>query len=94
MPMPQHTRYERLSEYLMRQQAVGRTRVTLSFTLLEAAILVHPLPPTARSPQYHQWWYADGGHLHAWDGWLHVGWRVLGVSLALETVTFGRAEEG
>lgn len=89
--MPQHTRYERLGEYLARQRAVGRTRVTLPFPLLEATILAHPLPPTARSPQgHHQWWYANGGHIHAWDGWLHVGWTVEAVDLAAETVTFTR----
>jgi hypothetical protein len=93
--MRQHTRYERLGEYLARQRAGGRTRVTLSFTMLEMTILAHPLPLTARSPQHApQWWQASGNHIHAWDGWLRVGWRVAAVSLTLETVTFARGEEG
>ena len=83
--------YARLAAYLAGQRAVDRARVTLPFAALEATILDRPLPATARSSKDHwQWWQAGGAQVHAWEGWLSVGWRVEAVDLAAETVTFVR----
>ena len=62
--------------------------MTLPFAVLEGAILGRALPATARAPRgYQQWWYKDTRH-QGWDGWTCVGWRVVTVDLAAETVTF------
>ena len=83
--------YARLAAYLAAQRVAGVGRVTLPFAALEATILAHPLPPSARSRKHHRrWWQADGAHIYAWEGWLSVGWRVEAVDLAAETVTFAR----
>ena len=83
--------YARLAAYLAAQRAAEVARVTLPFATLEATILAHPLPPSARSREHHRhWWRANGAQPYAWEGWLSVGWRVEAVDLAAETVTFAR----
>ena len=84
--------YARLAAYLAAQRAAEVARVTLPFAALEATILAHPLPPSARSREHHRrWWQAGGAQVYAWEGWLSMGWRVEAVDLAAGSVTFTRA---
>ena len=91
MPHSRVTPYAALGADLAARAAAGETRVTLALGDVEA-ILRRPLPASARRPRaYHQWW-RGGGDIHAWEGWLRVGWRVEAVDLAGETVTFARGD--
>jgi len=90
MAVPRETPYARLGAHLAARAAAGEDRATLGFAALKA-ITGRALPPTARAPQGHRaWWGGAGHHIHAWEGWLSVGWRVAAVDLAAETVTFAR----
>ena len=89
---PVADQYAPLGDYLAEQAATGQHRVVLPFVQLEVAILGHPLPLSARSSL--AWWQNRGRELHAWYGWLRAGWLVGAVSLATETVTFTRGDEG
>lgn len=92
MPTQPGASYARLGAYLATRQQAGAARVTLPFATVEAAILGRPLPATARAPQrYRGWWRGSGMQVHAWEGWLGVGWHVAAVDLAAGTVTFARA---
>jgi hypothetical protein len=83
-PGSYHPDYSRLTAYLA---ARHEPRITLTFTQLEQAILLAPLPYGARSQ--HNWWSNTPSrrvpHNHVW---LDVGWRVASVNRIAETVTF------
>ncbi len=82
--------YAPLGAYLATRGAAGERRVNLAFAAIET-LLGRPLPATARESRRHRQWWHDGAYRpHAWYGWLRVGWRVEGVDLAAETVTFAR----
>jgi len=89
-PLERH--YGRLSVYLTARAALGETRVTLAFAVIETTLFGRPLPATARHPIGHRrWWRADrAAYPHAWYGWQRVGWWVEAVDLAAETATFAR----
>ncbi len=89
---PTADQYAPLGDDLTRQAAAGRRQVVLPFAQLEVAILGRALPPRARARR--DWWRNDGTAQHAWYGWLRAGWFVGAVSLATETVTFTRRDEG
>ena len=89
---PLEDQYASLGDYLIEQAAAGQRQVVLPFAQLEVAILGHPLPPAARRTL--AWWQNRGREPHAWHGWLRAGWFVGAVSLATETVTFTRGDEG
>ncbi len=89
---PAEAGYGPLGNYLARQADAGQHQVVLPFVRIEVAILGHPLPRTARARG--NWWGNDGTEYHAWYGWLRAGWRVVAVSLAEETVTFARPDDG
>ncbi len=95
--MPQSSpeaRFSPLGDYLAHQAAAGQYRVVLSFAQVEA-LLGRPLPPVVRRARTPRgWWRNDGREAHAWYGWLRAGWFVGAVSLATETVTFTRGDEG
>ena len=77
------------------QRAAEVARVTLPFATLEATILAHPLPPSARSREnYWHWWRANGAQPYAWEGWLSVGWTVEAADRAAAPVTFARCDDG
>ena len=84
--------YRPLGDYLTRLAGAGQSRVVLSFAQLEGEILERRLPPTARHRR--DWWRNAGTQGHAWYGWLRAGWFVADVSVATETVTFTRGDEG
>ena len=84
--------YGPLGDYLTQQAATGQRQVVLPFAQFEAAILGHALPPSARRTL--AWWQSRGREPHAWYGWLRAGWFVADVSVATETVTFARGDDG
>jgi hypothetical protein len=63
-------------------------------TLGEIAALLGPagLPDAARRSR--RWWYNDGAHGQARDGWLAAGWRVADADLRAGIVTLVRDAGG
>ncbi len=62
------------------------------FTHIEVAILGQPLSTVARMER--GWWQNATRYDYAWYGWLRAGWLVADVSLATETVTVTRGDDG
>jgi hypothetical protein len=89
-PGPYHPDYSRLTAYL---SARHEQRITLTFTQLEQAILLAPLPYGARSQG--SWWSNTPSHRVPHNrAWLDAGWRVAAVDRLGGTVTFERSEQG
>ena len=74
--------YRAIGELLAEQAAP----ITVTFGELEPA-LGRPLPTSARG--YRTWW-GNTDRSPQGRGWLDHGWRVVGVDMARERVTFGR----
>jgi hypothetical protein len=85
-PGSHHPDYARLTAYLA---ARHEQRITLTFTQLEQAILLEPLPYGARS-QYSWWSNTPSRRLLHNRAWLEAGWRVAAVDRTNWTVTFER----
>jgi hypothetical protein len=85
-PGPYHPDYSRLTAYLTARQ---EQRIILTFTQLEQAILLAPLPYGARGRA--SWWSNVPNRGTPWNrAWLDAGWRVAFVDRIAETVTFER----
>jgi hypothetical protein len=85
-PASYHPDYARLTAYLA---ARHEQRITLSFTQLEQAILLAPLPYGARS-QYSWWSNTPSRRVSHNRAWLDVGWRVAAVDRVAGMVVFER----
>jgi hypothetical protein len=86
-PGSYHPDYNRLTAYLT---ARHESRITLTFTLLEQAILLAPLPYGARS-QTSWWSNTPSRRVPHNRAWLDAGWRVAFVDRLGGTVTFERS---
>jgi hypothetical protein len=86
---PYHPDYARLTAYLRAQDA---QQITLTFTQVEQAILLAPLPLGARR-QVTWWSNTPSSRLPQNRGWLDAGWRVVTRDQIAETVTFERAPD-
>lgn len=86
---PNDSRYAPLALWLQ-GQPIDQDRVTLTFEQIEG-IINSPLPLSAR--QHRSWWANDAtSHVQS-QQWLEVSWRVAGISMSEERVTFVRIRE-
>jgi excisionase family DNA binding protein len=87
-PAAPRTKYWRIANLLAAER---EPRIAYSFAKLEQEI-GEELP---RSARLHRAWWANTttSHPHA-QSWLSRGWRVAGVNLDEETVTFERSDSG
>ncbi len=84
------SRYAPFIRYLQ-EQPIENERVTLTFAEFERIIGDERLPDSAR--KHRAWWANDTvGHPHS-QQWLNAGWRVAGLSMSDERVTFARSKE-
>jgi CBS domain-containing protein len=84
------SRYAGLIRHLQ-EQPIETDRVTLTFSEIEQIIGGERLPDSAR--KHRTWWANDAvSHLHS-QQWLNAGWRVAGLSMTDERVTFARSRE-
>ncbi len=86
---PDESRYARLALYLQRLPS-QRKRLQLTFRDIEN-IIQQPLPSSAR--QHRAWWANNPDEHVQSQQWVNVGWRVAGVNMTEETVTFARIRE-
>jgi hypothetical protein len=85
-PSSYHPDYSRLTAYLA---ARHEQQITLTFTQLEQAILLAPLPYGAR--RQGSWWTNRLSRLVPHNrAWLDAGWRVASTDRIGEAVTFER----
>lgn len=86
---PRESRYAGLALHL-RSQPQAVDVVQLSFEEVEE-LIEGELPPTARE---HRSWWANDSTSHAQSKqWLDAGWRVSGLNIGQQRVTFTRIEE-
>jgi len=86
VPSSYHPEYARLTAYLA---ARDEQQITLTFTQLEQAILLAPLPYGAR--RQTNWWSNTPSRLVPHNrAWLRAGWRVASVDRTSGTVRFER----
>jgi CBS domain-containing protein len=84
------SRYTGLIRYLQ-EQPIETERLPLTFSDIEGLIGGQRLPESARK---HRAWWANDTVSHAQSQqWLDVGWRVAGLSMTDERVTFARSRE-
>lgn len=80
------SKYAPLAQFLT-EQANTRNEISLSFERVEE-IIETDLPPSAR--KHNAWWANDATTHPQAQQWLGAGWRVSGVDMRNETVTFER----
>lgn len=84
------SRYAGLIRHLQ-EQAIETERLPLTFSDIERLIGDQRLPESAR--KHRAWWANDTvSHAHS-QQWLDAGWRVAGLSMSDERVTFTRSRE-
>src|SRR5262249_42535306 len=73
------------------EQPIETERVLLTFSDIERLIGDQRLPESAK--KHRAWWANDTvSHAHS-QLWLDAGWRVAGLSMTDERVTFARSRE-
>jgi CBS domain-containing protein len=83
-------RYAPLTQHLQRQRR-NIERITLSFKEIDELLGEYGLPDSAR--RYRTWWANDSVSHSQSQQWLNAGWRVAGINMSDERVTFARHKE-